>query len=262
MRRHLFPVDPLRVDLLKVRDLGAFEEFECQHFGRRERPVHDRYLDLRILGEVSGKGLRVLPFLDIVQLFADNAGEFGVNDVEVDAAVEDLEDLDDEAERPDIGRDHLFDAGILDLDRDAFAAFEVRAMHLAERGRGDGCLVERGKDLLRRTDLLNDALHDVRNVRGRDLVLELGKLVRILFREDVHARGQELSDLDEYAAHLDHSLAQHKRVIGVKLLEPFFSMGRGGEGVSEREELIAQKYPEKKDNAFNEPASVVEDLHA
>jgi hypothetical protein len=39
-------------------------------------------------------------------------------------------------------------------------------------------------------------------------------------------------------------------------------MGRGGEGVPEREELIAQKYPEKKDNTFNEPASVAEELHA
>jgi hypothetical protein len=47
----------------------------------------------------------------------------------------------------------------------------------------------------------------------------------------------------------------------VKLLQPFFSYGGGGEGVSESEKLIAQKYPEKKDNAFNEPASVAENLH-
>jgi hypothetical protein len=90
------------------------------------------------------------------------------------------------------------------------------------------------------------------------VVLELGQFRRIFFGEDVNARGQELPDLDQYTAHLDHAFSQNKGVLCVKPFEPFFSYGRGSQGVSEREDLIAQKDPEKKSNAPNKPDLVFE----
>jgi hypothetical protein len=90
------------------------------------------------------------------------------------------------------------------------------------------------------------------------VVLELGQFRRIFFGKDVNARGQELADLDQHSTHLDHAFSQNKGVLCVKPFEPFFSCCRGGKGVSERENLIAQKDPEKKGNAPNKPDLVFE----
>jgi len=48
----------------------------------------------------------------------------------------------------------------------------------------------------------------------------------------------------------------------MELLQPFLAMGRGGEGVAECVELVAQQYAQKKDNAFNKPAPVAKNLHS
>jgi hypothetical protein len=47
----------------------------------------------------------------------------------------------------------------------------------------------------------------------------------------------------------------------VKLFDPFFSNGGVGEGVSEREKLVAQKEPKKQGNALHEPAAISGEMH-
>ena len=106
---------------------------------------------------------------------------------------------------------------------------QAGAVHLAERGRGDGRLVKGRKDLVHGAQLLGDPLHDLGKRRGRHLVLELGEFVGVFLGKDVDAGGQELADLDQHAAHLDHALAQQDRAFCAwsRFEPPFLTCGRG-----------------------------------
>ena len=164
MRAISFRSIPCAVDLFEVRDLDAGEIFERQDLGRGERPVHERDLDLRVVGEVPGKGLGVLPFLEIVQLLQDDAGELGVDHVEVDMAVEHAEDPDHELEGAHIRRDHLVDAGILDLDHDAVPVPRQARCTWPSEADAIGVFVKGRKNLVHGPQLLGDPL---RRYRGR-----------------------------------------------------------------------------------------------
>jgi hypothetical protein len=176
-------------------------------------------------------------------------------------AIDYAKDADDELEGPHVRGDHVIDAGILDLDHDAVPVAQAGAVHLTERRGSDGRFVKGRKDLAHGPQLLGDPLDNITERRRRHLVLELRKLVRVLFGQDIDAGREELTDLDQYAAHLDHALPEQDGILCMKLLKPLPSEAGSGKGIPEPQELVAHEHAQEKENTLDESAPVVRRTH-
>jgi len=101
-------------------------------------------------------------------------------------------------ERLQIFEDLLPDAGALDLHRHEPAVAQGGAVHLAQRGRGHGHVFEFRESLgdpdaqLGRDDLL-----DLLEGEGLDGVLKPRERLQVGRRQEVGARREKLSDLDQ-----------------------------------------------------------------
>ena len=101
------------------------------------------------------------------------------------------------------------DVRSLHLERHLLAIFQRRAVHLPERCRVDGDGVICGEDVLQRlAELRLHRLERVGVAEGGKRVLKGGELVEILRREEVRARGERLSHLDERGAELGEFLRE------------------------------------------------------
>ena len=90
------------------------------------------------------------------------------------------------------------DAGALHFDRDVAPAAQHRAMHLAERGRGDRRRVEFDERLRHaNAQLLLDDPLDVRVRERLEVVLQARERVEVGLRQQVGARREQLPELDE-----------------------------------------------------------------
>ena len=99
--------------------------------------------------------------------------------------------------------------GILNLDGDLFARLEPCPVHLAQRGRGKGLLVELGEDVFRVVaQLVVHHFPQQRPVHRRHVVMQLLQRFDKLSRRDIGEIGQRLSDLHRGAAQVAHRVEQ------------------------------------------------------
>ena len=112
--------------------------------------VSTRAVDAPVIGRGTRDGAAIRGerggFGDVVELDRERARELGGERREIDAGHL-AERARDRAQRGDVGRDHVLDAGDLDLDDDARAVEQRRGVDLRERRRGERHVVERREHL-------------------------------------------------------------------------------------------------------------------
>ena len=197
---------------LQVGELDAVQELEREHPLARVAPVDARHRDVRVAGEVAVERLRVPAFLAVVELETDRAGEL-VDDLtcvdEVERAHALLDELRGLLEQLDVALDLARRIRALHLHCDAAAVGKNRPVHLADRRRRDGRLLELEEEPCDRLlQVLEDHPLDV-GVRERlHVVLEAAELRDDVGRHDVRPRREQLAELHERRPELVEHLAQ------------------------------------------------------
>ncbi len=188
----------VKLELCERRPLDALHD---QHPWGRVPPEDLRHVDLRVVGEVATERVGVVRLDAVVELAPDRLRELidQGNQVDerqaVDAVLEQAGEL---VQQLNVGVDLALRVGALDLDDHLVPARQARAMHLADRGRGDGLLVELGEDLFdTQPELGLDDPPDVGERLGPGTVLELAQLLDDVGRNDVRPRRHQLPELDE-----------------------------------------------------------------
>ena len=205
----LLEAERQRVD---VCDLRPLQPLEREHARARVRPVDPRHVHVRLVREVVVEGLRVSPLEAVVELLADLLRELVDQPARIDE-VERMHALLHEPrrliEQREIGLDLPRRAGALHLHRDLFAVRKRRAVHLADRRRGDRLAVEREEEALDRVaEILDDhALGFLERERSH-VVLQTAQLGDDVRGHDVGPRRQQLAELDEGRAELVEQLAE------------------------------------------------------
>src|SRR4051812_42811395 len=211
--------------------------------------------------ELVVEGFGVAGLEAVVELLADRAREL----VDELARVDELErahTLADQArglvEQREVGFDLARGVRALNLDRDPAAVRERGAVHLADRGGGDGRLVEVGEELLdAQLELLADHALDVLVWDRADVVLELLQLEHDVGRDDVGTRREQLAELDEGRPELVEHLAQvpaafrRVRRRGVEL-----GVARQQVGQAVGLEEVAEAVPDRDLGDLGDPAQI------
>ena len=109
-----------------------------------------------------------------------------------------IEEIGDVLERLEIFHHPLADLRTLDFHRDRAAVAQRGAMHLAQRRRGHRLVFEILKGFRKAdAELFADDFFDFGEAERLDLILQPGERVEVSRREQLHARREELADLDE-----------------------------------------------------------------
>ncbi len=213
--RHLGAVDAGLVEGREIADLQIAHVLEGQGARRALGPVHFGDQHSAVGGEVFGEALGVASLGLHVELAAGGGDELVDHAVEVDAAADELEDLEAADRQPyglQVGLHQDLDARAQHLDHRLLAAPELGRMDLGERGGADRPRIEPGEDLLRRpAEVLLDLSGDGVEGRRGHLVLQAAELVGDLARQEVHPRAQELAELDQHPALLHRQGAEAPR---------------------------------------------------
>ena len=194
------PVAAGRIEQVDARDLDPLDVLGREHGRGAELPVDRGDVEGGVVEEPLGDALDVGRLDAEVELLLQGAGEL-------------LDDLDRPVENEllhvafgqgrqvqhdlEVHLDDRADARPAHLDGDFLAAFQARAVHLGDRGRGDRVGVDLLEELRDRGAqlLLEDGLRFGKG-EGGDAVLELGELVDELERDQVGAGRQHLPQLD------------------------------------------------------------------
>ena len=122
---------------------------------------------------VAGEHLLVAGFPAVVELFGDAFGELREQCIDVLARRGDLEHPAQQRDVAQVGLDRLGDARVLHLHRDRAAVEGDRAVHLPDRGGGDGFRVPGGEGPFRRlAQLFRDHLRGQFRAHRRHAVLQ------------------------------------------------------------------------------------------
>ena len=165
----------------------------------RRQLGHDRgHADRRVAGEVLVQRLLIGGLAPVIELFEHALPELGDQAVDVLARRGHPQHAAQQRDVVQVGRHHLGDARVLDLDRDRQPVLGDRPMYLADRRRGDGLGIPAGEQLLRRLAQLrlDDAGGQLRAHR-RDAVLQPAQGA-------ADRRCQALVDVAGHLAELDH----------------------------------------------------------
>jgi len=113
-----------------------------QHPPRGERGVHGGDEHERVAAERARDRALVLGLELVVELLGDPFAQLGEDGAHVEAGGQALDQRHQHDHVAQVGLDRLGDAGVLDLDRHVAAVARGRAVDLADRGGGEGLLVE------------------------------------------------------------------------------------------------------------------------
>ncbi len=169
----------------------------------------------RPVGEHEAIEFGDLGFAMVVELLAHPLADLMRDLARVDRRADAAMERKQEIELREIGFDGRRHLGILQLAGERLAVEPSRFMHLAERGRGGGLQVELGKALAPAgAELgLHAAAHEARAHRRR-LRLQTNELGRVVGRQRVGDRRQELGDFHHRALHRAQGRGQR---LGVRL---------------------------------------------
>ncbi len=186
---------------LELRERRALDALHDQHPRGRVPPEDHRDVDLRVVGEVAAERVRVVRFDAVVELAPDRPRELIDQGDQVDerqAVDAVLEQAGELVQQLDVGVDLALGVGALHLDDHLVPAGQPCPMDLADRGRGDGLLVELGEDLFdAQPELGLDDPPDIGERLGPGTVLQLAQFLNDVGRNDVRPRRHQLPELDE-----------------------------------------------------------------
>src|SRR5579884_1153008 len=195
------------LDALVLRDLDTRHILQRQYVRSDVGPVDPGDPHSLIPEEVDGYALSVVSLRNVVQLLAYGVRELTQNARKIDApsdGIPPMELIDDEAEAAKVCLDDFGDLRPLDFDHHRFSPPQVGAIRLSQRGGGDHVGVKPSEDgieggaeifLYHRLDLVKR--------HRRHLILEHRQLLDELGWQKVNAGAEELTDLDDDAAHVE-----------------------------------------------------------
>jgi hypothetical protein len=164
------------------------------------------------------------------QLFGDRLG--------VEAGGEGAGEADDRAGVAQVGVERLGDPGVLDLHRDDAAVEQLGAVDLADRGGGEGLLLELGEELGERfaVVLFGEHLLDLLPGHRRRVAAQLRQLLlvdlAVLVGDELGVdEGGELPQLHRRALHLTQGADHLHCRLEVALLEPLLARFLGAADV-------------------------------
>ena len=164
----------------------------------------------------------------VVELLGDPLAQLGVHGLDVEAGRQPLDQREQQGQVAQVGVDRLGHAGVLHLDRHRLPVARHGAMDLADRGRSERLLLERGEDRGRLLPQLGaQQLLDLLVGQRRDVVAQrrqrlLEALALVLGqRGEVDGR-EHLPDLHRGAAHLaellDELARERRRALAGRLV--------------------------------------------
>ena len=240
-------VDLEAFDPFEIGDLDPLHPFGGQHARRRELGHHPREPHLRRRrlagGEVGGDLLDGGGLASVVELGQHHLPDLAVDGVEPVVGHEPAQHGEDPLQRPQIDADDLLDVGVLDLDRHLLARRQPRAVHLADRRRGDRHGRELREHLGRRAPakLLAQPRLDVAGGAGRNLILQPLQLLPERVGQDVGHDADELPHLDEEPAQLDDGGLDPAGVPAVLLQRQALDRGRTAKPARDRQAEIRDR---------------------
>ncbi len=167
-------------------------------------PVHARDHDMRQRREVGRDALGAAAFGSEVELAAQRARELAhelARAVGLQRRQFGLGDRGDAVEQPQVGLDHVADAGAADLDDDFAAVLQLRAVHLRDRRAGQRLGVEaREHGLGFGAEILAQLRAQRVQRHGGHAAVQLLELGDPVGAEQVGAAGEDLAELDEGGA--------------------------------------------------------------
>ena len=195
------PVNFGALDGAHRRDLRTFDVVHRQHTCRREVVDGERNdNELEVL-QLAGERDEVPRLFAVIQLGHQRPAELleHADRVHVPGgAAEPIEQRRDFVEGVEIFQDTVLDTGPLHLDRDPASAAEHGAVHLPERGRGDRRRIEFHEGLRHaNAEFLLDNPFDIRIWKRSEVILQPRQRVEVGLRQQVRARREQLSELDE-----------------------------------------------------------------
>ena len=203
----------------RSRSCDAVQALEREHPCRRVAPYHLGITTRSSSPKLRRNDLGVARLVQVVELLAGSSARTRrrAPSASMKSSARTRSRTKRAAERISVRSDSIWRGafGSLHLDDDVLARRQRRAMHLADRGGGDRCLVEREKRALDgEAELLLDHLLDVGERHRRDVVLELAQLGDDVERHDVRPGREQLAELDERRPELVEHLAQPAPAVG------------------------------------------------
>ncbi len=179
--------------------------------------------DVGRIAKVGGDAVRLTALVGQVELAMQRAGELAHHLARLEGAqlgVIGLQRGGQPGQPAQVGFDLGLDAGAANLDDDLGAVIKPGGVHLGDGAGGQRLGLEaREHRIRRRTQVFGELGQHIGPVAGRGVVLQLAELLDPLGLELVHARGQDLAELDEGGAELferaPHALG--RRHVGVGL---------------------------------------------
>ena len=195
-----------------VVDADASHPLHRQHPLAGQVPIHLRHTDVlpkRRGVHVRHPGVHRLCLEPEVELLGEVVGEVG-DDVlggQPPAQFGQLDELRASLEDLQIRGDAATNAGTLDLDDDVLAAVQGRVVHLCDRCRGEGLVIEALEQLGRLVaELLLEQLVHFAGVGRWDRVEQAAELPRHRLTERARARRDDLAEFDVRGAQVDERL--------------------------------------------------------
>ncbi|HEV2258500.1 MAG TPA: hypothetical protein VGS06_35715 [Streptosporangiaceae bacterium] len=151
---------------------------------------------------VVGERLLVSGFAAVVEFLGDPLPQLREQRVDVLTRCGDLQHPAQQRDVPQVGRDRLGDARVLDLDRDGAAVVGDRPVHLPDRGGGNGFGVPGGeRPLRRRAQLFGDHPRGQFGGHRRHAVLQPAQGAAGRRRQAVVDVAGHLAELHQHALH-------------------------------------------------------------
>ena len=133
-------------ELLDLLEADSLDQLGDQDPAPREAGHDFGHVDEGVLAVGAGEGALVLGLVLVVELLHHPLADLLGDRLGVEAGGQRAGQADDRAGVAKVGVERLGDPRVLDLDRDLAAVEQLGAMHLADRGGGEGLVLELGED--------------------------------------------------------------------------------------------------------------------
>jgi len=219
-------VQPGRADGVQIHGVDAFDVIQDADPLPHVLPVHSRNDDSGVGPEVRSQPVGVAALVDEIELAVDRKPELahdfaGAQVIELGKL--EFDQLRQLRHQAQVRVDGLGDAGPADLDYDVFAAVQLGAVHLGDRGGGDRPGVERREHLVHGRAQVPFELRPQRlEGERRHPPLKVAQFLDPFRRQQVDACGQNLPELDEARSHFLEGAAHAGRQRELRLLLGIF----------------------------------------
>ncbi len=213
-------------DRNRVRDLDALEVGRAEHAARGVLAHHLWHDDVLEFRHVRTDALGEIRLAHVIELRLQGLADLGEDGLQRDLGNEAIDQRDRQAHRRQVAPELHLDVRVLDLQRHVAPVTSPRAMHLTEARRGDRLMIDRREHLVGMpTQRLGERGRELVPGHGRGAILQRRHRIEPGLRHQVHARADDLADLDEATPHAHRRPVEPSRILLMRARPA--SVGRG-----------------------------------